>query len=201
MKKIIAFSLALNLAAAVLAADKTPLNVLDFGAKGDGATKDTVAIQKALDACAAAGGGTVFVPEGVYLTGSLTIGADTTFQLSGHANILGSPDLADYPVVNIRWEGEFREGHRALISATDAANVAITGGGAVFGPPISLSHLRNPRGPALIELTGCTNALLENFTTQYQQLWSIHVLFCNDFTARGLTIRTVNANGDGLDID
>jgi polygalacturonase len=201
MKKIIALSLALNLAAAVLAADKTPLNVLDFGAKGDGATKDTAAIQKALDACTAAGGGTVFVPEGVYLTGSLTIGADTTLQLSGHANILGSPDLEDYPVVNIRWEGEFREGHRALISATDAANVAIIGGGAIFGPPISLSHLRNPRGPALLELTGCTNALLENFTTQYQQLWSIHVLFCNNFTARGLTIRTVNANGDGLDID
>jgi hypothetical protein len=43
--------------------------------------------------------------------------------------------------------------------------------------------------------------VLENFTTQYQQLWSIHLLFCKNFTARGLTVRTVNANGDGLDVD
>jgi hypothetical protein len=58
-----------------------------------------------------------------------------------------------------------------------------------------------PRGPVLVELSSCTNALLENFTTQYQQLWSIHVLFCKNFTARALTIRTVNANGDGIDVD
>ncbi|HAO79490.1 MAG TPA: glycoside hydrolase, partial [Verrucomicrobia subdivision 3 bacterium] len=78
--------------------------------------------------------------------------------------------------------------------------VTITGG-AIFGPPLPLGKLRSPRGPVLIELTGCTNAVLENFTTQYQQLWSIHLLFCKDLTARNLTIRTVNANGDGLDVD
>ena len=191
MKRIVALVLGLNLAAAVFAADAVPLNVRDFGAKGDGLVKDTAAIQKALDACAAAGGGTVLVPEGLYLTGSLTLGANTTLQLSSHTSLIGSPDIADYPLVTIRWEGEFREGHRALISATNAANVTIVGSGSIFGPPISLSHLRNPRGPALIELTGCTNALLENFTTQYQQLWSIHLLYCNNFTATNLTIRTV----------
>ena len=200
MKKLIALVTALNFAAAVLAADKVPLNVRDFGAKGDGVTKDTVALQKALDTCAENVGGTVLVPEGVYLTGSLILHANTTLQLATRANLLGSPDIADYPVVNVRWEGEFRDGHRALISATDAANVTITGG-AIFGPPLPLGKLRSPRGPVLIELTCCTNAVLENFTTQYQQLWSIHLLFCKDLTARNLTIRTVNANGDGLDVD
>jgi polygalacturonase len=200
MKKLIALVTALNFAAAVLAADKVPLNVRDFGAKGDGVTKDTVALQKALDTCAENVGGTVLVPEGVYLTGSLILHANTTLQLATRANLLGSPDIADYPVVNVRWEGEFREGHRALLSAANAANVTITGG-AIFGPPLPLGKLRSPRGPVLIELTGCTNAVLENFTTQYQQLWSIHLLFCKDLTARNLTIRTVNANGDGLDVD
>lgn len=200
MKKLIALVTALNFAGAVLAADKVPLNVRDFGAKGDGVTKDTVALQKALDTCAENVGGTVLVPEGVYLTGSLILHANTTLQLATRANLLGSPDIADYPVVNVRWEGEFRDGHRALISANDAANVTITGG-AIFGPPLPLGKLRSPRGPVLIELTGCTNAVLENFTTQYQQLWSIHLLFCKDLTARNLTIRTVNANGDGLDVD
>lgn len=200
MKKLIALFAALNFAAAIGTAGPVSLNVLDWGAKGDGAAKDTAALQKALDTCAGNGGGTVLLPEGIYLTGSLVLHANTTLRLSPRACLLGSPDIADYPLESVRWEGEFRDGHRALLSATDAANVTITGG-TIFGPPISLSHLRNPRGPVLIELTGCTNAVLENFTTQYQQLWSIHLLFCKNFAARNLIIRTVNANGDGLDVD
>jgi polygalacturonase len=200
MKTIFVLVAALNFTAAVFAAEKAAFNVLDFGAKGDGLTKDTAAIQSALDKCAAAGGGTVQLPDGVFLTGSLVIGANTTVQMASRASLLGSPDIADYPLINVRWEGEFREGHRALLSASNAMNITITGG-AIFGPPLTLGKLRNPRGPVLIELTGCTNALLEDFTTQYQQLWSIHPLFCKNFTARGLTIRTVNANGDGIDVD
>ena len=199
MKKLFPFALALGLAATVFAADKPSFNVLDFGAKGDGVTKDTAAIQKALDA-AAAKGGTVVVPEGVFLTGSLVIGANTTLSLAPRANLLGSPDIADYPVINVRWEGEFRDGHRALLSASNAVNVTITGG-MIYGPPLPLGKLRNPRGPVLIELTGCTNATLENFTAQYQQLWTIHPLFCKNLTVRGVTIRSVASNSDGIDLD
>jgi polygalacturonase len=176
-------------------------DVRDYGAKGDGTTNDTVAFQKALDACNAVGGGKVFVANGYYLIGSIVIGANTTLQLADHADIIGSPDIADYPVIRIRWEGEFVQGHRALIFSENAANVAITGRGAIFGPPISVSHLRNPRGPALIEFSGCTNVTLDGFSTQYQQLWSIHPLFCEKFTARNLTIRSINPNGDGIDVD
>jgi polygalacturonase len=140
------------------------------------------------------------VPEGIYLTGSLVLHDHTRLQLAAHASLLGSPDIADYPLERVRWEGEFGDGHRALISARDASNVTLSGG-AIFGPPPTLGKLRQPRGPVLIELTGCTNALLENFTTQYQQLWSVHVLFCHQLTARNLTLRTVNANGDGIDVD
>lgn len=188
-------------AGTIFAAGPVSLNVHDFGAKGDGVTQDTAAIQKALDACAAAGGGTVSLPEGVYLSGSLVIGANTTLHLDNRADLVGSPDIADYPLVQIRWEGEFTQGHRALLSAVNAANVSITGFGTILGPPLTVSRLRTPRGPALIELTGCTNALLDGFTTQYQQLWSLHFLFCQNLTARDLTIRTVNYNGDGIDVD
>ncbi len=200
MKRVLIICAALLLATAGWAADLRSFNVHDFGAVGDGVSKDTAAIQKALDACAQAGGGTVYLPDGIYLSGSLTIGANTRLELASRASLLGSPDIADYPIVNVRWEGEFRDGHRALLCASNAANVTISGG-TIFGPPISVSRLRNPRGPVLIELTGCTNAVLEDFTTQYQQLWSVHVLFCKDLTARGLTIRTVSANGDGIDVD
>ena len=201
MKVLFTYLGALIVATSVFGAENPALDVRDFGAKGDGVTKDTAAIQKALDACAAAGGGKVSVSDGTFLTGSLILGANTTLEIAPRASLVGSGDIADYPLVNIRWEGEFREGHRALLSASNAANLAITGGGAIFGAPVALSKLRNPRGPVLIELTGCTNTLLENFTTQYQNLWSIHTLFCKNLTARGLTIRSVGANGDGMDVD
>jgi polygalacturonase len=175
--------------------------VRDFGAKGDGRTKDTVAVQRALNACVSAGGGTVVVPAGNYLIGSVVLGSNTTLKLEARANLSGSPDIDDYPLVRVRWEGEFTQGHRALISSEKADHVTITGPGSIFGPPINVSSLRRPRGPVLIELANGTNVDLENFTTQYQQLWSIHPLFCQNLHIRNLTIRSVNFNGDGIDVD
>ena len=176
------------------------LNVRDFRAKGDGQTKDTVAVQKALDACSSAGG-VVVVPSGNYLMGSVVISSNTTLQLERGANLSGSPDIADYPVVRVRWEGEFSQGHRALICSDKADNITITGPGSIIGPPLRVSQLRNPRGPALIELTNGTNVNLNGFTTQYQRLWSIHLLYCRNLTARNLTIRSILVNGDGIDVD
>jgi polygalacturonase len=176
-------------------------SVRDCGAKGDGHTKDTAAVQKALDACASAGGGTVVVPAGNYLIGSIVVGSNTTLKLEARANLTGSPDIDDYPLVRVRWEGEFAQGHRALISSEKADHVTIAGPGSIFGPPISVSSLRRPRGPVLIELANGTNVVLDGFTTQYQQLWSIHPLFCQNLRARNLTIRSVNFNGDGIDVD
>jgi polygalacturonase len=171
-----------------------------FGAKGDGKTKDTAAFQKALDACKVAGGGTVYVPNGFYLIGSIVIGDNTTLRLDNNASLIGSPDIEDYPPVRVRWEGEFVQGHRALIFSQKAQNVTVRGG-SIFGPPINVSHLRNPRGPALLEFPECTNVTLENFSTEYERLWSIHPLLCEKFTARNLTIRSINSNGDGIDVD
>jgi polygalacturonase len=177
------------------------LNAREFGAKGDGVAIETTALQKALDTCAASGGGVVLLPKGVYITGSIVLHSNTTLQLERGANLCGSSNTNDYPIVRVRWEGEFAQGHRALICATNASHVTISGHGAIFGPPLSLSRLRNPRGPALIEFSDCQDVLLEDFSTQYQQLWSIHLLYCSNLTARGLHIRSINFNGDGLDID
>lgn len=176
-------------------------NVRDFGAIGDGKAKDTAALQKALDACAADGGGTVLVPSGIYLTGSLQLKSHTTLSIENKASLVGSPDLADYPLARVRWEGEFAEGHRALLWAEKADHIAILGPGFIFGPPISLSALRNPRGPSLIEPSECTNVLLDGFTAQYQRMWTIHPVLCQNFTARNLVVRSVATNGDGIDVD
>jgi polygalacturonase len=198
------FTLVLTIAAGCRSVHpgKISVNVRDLGAKGDGTTKDTVVFQAALDLCATNGGGTVSVPAGAYLIGSIVVGPNTTLQLQSGAKLSGSPDIADYPLVTVRWEGEFRQGHRALISSENAHNVTITGPGAITGPPLSLSQLRNPRGPVLIELANGTNVTLNGFSTQYQRLWSIHLLFCRNVTVRDLVIRTpALSNGDGIDVD
>jgi polygalacturonase len=176
-------------------------SVRSYGATGDGTSLDTVAFQKALDACAAHGGGSVVVPPGRYLIGSIVMGNDTTLRLKHGANLIASSDIADYPLVQVRFEGEFVQGHRALIYAKNDNQIAITGSGSITGPPLSLSSLRKPRGPVLIETCDCTNITLEGFTTQYERLWSIHPLFCQRLTIRNLTIRSVGLNGDGIDVD
>jgi len=180
---------------------KGEFDVRAYGATGDGMSKDTAAFQKALDACEAAGGGMVTVPAGYYLIGSVVMGANTTLQLESRAYLVGSPDIADYPMDKVRFEGEFVPGHRAMISAEKKDDVAIVGHGFIFGPPLKLSILRDPRGPVLIEFSECTNITLDGFTTQYQRLWSIHPLFCQHVVAKNLTIRSVAVNGDGIDVD
>ncbi|MFT3783953.1 MAG: glycoside hydrolase family 28 protein [Nibricoccus sp.] len=176
-------------------------NVRNFGATGEGKAKDTAALQKALDACAEAGGGTVLVPAGYYLTGSLHLKSKTTLSLEGKAFLIGSPDIADYPLARVRWEGEFQQGHRALLWAENANDISIIGPGVIFGPPIPVACLRDPRAPSLIEFSECTNVVLDSFTTQYERVWSIHPVLCQNFTARNLIIRSVFTNGDGIDVD
>ena len=176
-------------------------SVTTYGAIGDGKSKDTAAFQKALDACAAAGGGTVLVPAGPgsYLIGSVIVGANTTLQLDG--KLTASPDVADYPLVEARFEGEFVPCHRGLIWGEKADHITIIGKAAITGPPPALSRLRRPRGPDLIEFRECNDVTLDGFTTHYQGLWNIHPLLCNNFTARNLSIRSTGANSDGIDID
>jgi polygalacturonase len=176
------------------------LDVRALGATGAGANKDTAAFQKALDDCAAAGGGEVNVPAGNYLIGSVVLGSHTTLRLEKGAKLIGSPDADDYPLVQIRWEGRLREGHRGLIYASNATDIAIVGEGSIEGN-MALGSLRMPRGPCLIEPVECKNVLLEGFSTKFVRLWSIHLAFCDGVTARNLTIRSTASNGDGIDVD
>jgi polygalacturonase len=82
------------------------LSVRDFGAKGDGAAKDTSAIQQALDRCSVLGGGEVLVPAGNYLTGAIALRSNTLLRLEANAVISGTNDFAEYPVTQVRWEGK-----------------------------------------------------------------------------------------------
>lgn len=180
------------------------LNIKDFGAVGDGQKKDTSAIQQTIDRCAVLGGGEVLVPAGNYLTGALALRSDVLIRLQQDAIILGSPDFADYPISQVRWEGKWIQGHVGLIYAFNANNTGIIGAGkiagnhALGGRPDNKNPLRHP---ALIEPIGCDNLRFEDFSTDYYLMWSMHPTYCQHLIFKNLTIRSTGGNGDGIDID
>ena len=104
--------------------------VRDFGAVGDGVRLDTAAIQKAIDACSAAGGGTLYFPAGRYLTGTLLLKSRVTLELEAGAVLLGSRNLADYPVT-VPALRTFTDTYtdKSLIYAEKAEDIAIRGRG------------------------------------------------------------------------
>ncbi len=114
---------------------KITLSSRDFGATGDGMTKDTTAIQQALDRCWVLGGGEVLVPAGNYLTGAIALRPNTFLRLEKDATILGTPDFADYPVSQVRWEGKWIQGRVGLIYAIGAEHIGIGGPGKIVGNP------------------------------------------------------------------
>ncbi|MES2332669.1 MAG: glycoside hydrolase family 28 protein [Bacteroidota bacterium] len=180
------------------------LNVTTFGAKADGITKDTLAFQQAIDRCSVLGGGEVLVPAGNYLTGAIELRSNTFLRLEKDAVILGSPDFADYPVSQVRWEGKWIKGYVALIYAFHADNCGILGPGKIAGNHAlgGRPNAQNPlRHPALIEPIGCTNLRFEDFSTDYYLMWSIHPTYCQHMVFQNLTIRSSGGNGDGIDID
>jgi hypothetical protein len=107
-------------------------DVRGFGSVGDGKTDDTEALQTALDQCASRGGGTVFVPAGVYKIRPIHIGSRTTLHLDAGSKLLGSTRLEDYPL-----EGAHSSGHESnrsgLVTCEGGEHVAIVGRGVIDG--------------------------------------------------------------------
>lgn len=111
----------------------TSFNIKDFGAKGDGLTKNTKSIEKAIAACSEAGGGMVLVPSGTFLTGPIHLKSNINLHLDAGATLLFSTDFEDYPTVPTRWEGIDAQGYSPLIWGKDLSNISVTGKGVIDG--------------------------------------------------------------------
>ena len=172
-------------------------NVRDFGAVGDGTNKDTVAFQKALDACAVSGGGDVLVPAGKYLIGSVQLGTCTILRLEKDSVIVGSPDANDYPMMDIRWEGRWQPGRRALIYAANVDHTGIIGPGRIEGNP-AVAAPQNPRGAVVLEPISCNDVRWEGFTVTQGGNWATHPTYCTDVAIKNVSI---NSGRDGIDVD
>ena len=215
--------LLLPLALAQAFASAATFNVKDYGAVGDGAKKDTAAIAKAIAACAKAGGGTVLLPPGRYLTGAISLQSNMTLEIEAGAVLVGSPDPEDYPLRDSVW-GDGRKEISSLIWAADAENITLRGHGLIDGQgqywwrrmgwPNRQKIPREQRTPAeLAELAKLANGrphLIRIVRSKYvtiEQLrminspsWTVNPQFCEFVRVDGITIENPvpSPNTDGI---
>ncbi len=194
------------------------VSVRDYGATGDGVTLDTRAIQSAIDACTNMGGGTVYLPPGNYLTGTITLKDNVTFHVGPSARLLGSTSLADYPSLE-------RPGGTAdyleylsycLINAYKAHHIALTGEGCVDGQGAAFlygvenynyedqalaSNQQSFIRPTLLRFTDCHDVTINNLTLQHAASWCCNLEKCKEMRIHGVhLLNRANQNNDGFDL-
>ena len=203
-------------------------NVADFGAVGDGKTLCTAGIQKAVDACAKAGGGKVVFPAGRYLTGPIFLRSNVHVELPSGVVLLGSTDFEKVPSIAGRWEGIDRTVYASMFTGPDLENISITGRGVIDGQGDAwwkafrtVTAMRkklglvdrepeNPPGsplkwgrPRMINLYRCKNVLISGLTVMNSPSWNIHPVLCDNVVLERLTIFSPSdsPNTDGIDPD
>ncbi|MBO4303264.1 MAG: hypothetical protein J6A21_01625 [Lentisphaeria bacterium] len=185
-------------------------NVRDFGAKGDGVTKDTGAIQKAIDA-----GGIVHFPQGVYLTGTLYLKSGGGLELEEGAVLLGSPDREDYNKDDAFPQNRaFAHTSGAhLLIALEQHDIVLRGGRidgnrkAFMNQPdkedSTVFAMPEWRPGQMVFFCECTNITVTDMEMTEPPYWTLFLHGCEFVTIRGL--RIINDfrihNGDGIDID
>jgi polygalacturonase len=180
-------------------------NVRDHGARGDGKSIDTAAIQQALDACGDAGGGTVLLPPGTYLSRPLVLRTKTKLLLESGAMLRATDDPADYKRTDR--PGAFNP----FLSGEDLEDVAIAGRGVIDGAgarwwaPAEAARQKKsgytlPR-PNMIVLTRVTNLVVRDVTLQNSPKFHLVPTECDGVTVSGVTILAPerSPNTDGID--
>jgi len=181
-------------------------DITEFGAVADTTVLSTKAIQKAIDACGTEGG-TVIIPAGNFLSGTLILKSNVTLHLERGATLYGSRKLEDY-VPNIPQYIAFRTRGKTkqLIYAENQQNIAITGEGEINGQGRFFAD-KTAKGvqydrPHLIQLINCRKILIENVSLKNSGCWMEHYLACDDLQIRGIKVYNhSNKNNDGIDID
>ena len=179
-------------------ADISPYSVRHFGAKGDGTTKDTASVQKAIDKAAENGGGTVLFPPGVYFCGGIHLRSNITLSLDAGAIIKGSRDKEDfdpYEKLDFKNDADIETTffHYALIWGEGVEHVSIIGQGTID------SNFEHRHGPKTIALKRCRFVEIRGVHLLNAPNYNISMLGTDFVTIDGVTI--LNGYADGIDPD
>ena len=191
-----------------------------YGARGDGRTLDTAAIQHAIDACALRGGGLVRLSGGTFLSGTIVLKENITLRIESGATLLASPRIDDFTpfppedVPKISMEGSTQSkgnGPYHLIHAEGVRNIAIEGGGTIRGngtaywdpDPERVFVSRRPRPSPLIEFVRTRGIRIEGIAIRDAPGWTIHPLESSDIRITGISLINDGRgpNTDGVNID
>ena len=218
MKLIPRFTTALFCLLLTLSAYAQTYNIKDYGAVADSKTVNTQAIQKAVDACYQNGGGRVYVPAGVFLTGTLHLKSNVNLYLENGALLTGSPNLTDYesytkPTYGINYYG--------ILYTANANNVSLTGGGTIDGnnkvffdfdkakkidtnstrftrQKANYRHVANGIGDGpvvpkdrprqMVIFSNCTHVQLRDISLLNSPFWTLHFADCDDVSVNGIRL-------------
>ncbi|HEX5553016.1 MAG TPA: glycoside hydrolase family 28 protein [Chitinophagaceae bacterium] len=182
-------------------------NVKDYGAHADGKTNDAGAINRAIDAAAVAGGGTVFFPAGTYLSGSIHLKSNITLYLSTGTILEAISDSSAYDAPEANPHDQYQDfghshWHNGFIWGVNLENIAIIGSGLIYGKGLTRNlrrdHLPKGLGDKSIALKNCHNVLLRDFKILHGGHFGILATGVDNLTIDNLIIDT---NRDGMDID
>jgi polygalacturonase len=187
-------------------ADETniKLDIIQFGAIGDGKTINTEPIQKAIDECHKKGGGIIYLPPGNFVSGTLHLKDNITLYLEAGATLLGSQQEEDYDP-------------NYLIYSENSHHISIEGKGIIDGQGDSFWNKNKLRGHipfqryqrkkfcprAMIYLINCQNIIIKDITLINSSHFTVWPLGCDNVNIRGITIinNRKGPNTDGIDID
>jgi len=184
-------------------------NVRDYGAIGDGKTLNTVAIQKAIDACHNDKGGTVLIPAGDFLSGTIELKSNTTLHIVASGKLLGSPKREDYSAGKGVPESN---GNIVFLYAVKAENIFIEGKGTIDGNGLAFYNGKgdntgpgqhgvggNFDRPHLAVFYQCTHLRMNDVFLTASAYHCIRILYCKQVYTNGVRIyNRVNKNNDGF---
>lgn len=188
------------------------------GAIGDGKTLNTKVIQSAIDECARSGGGTVVVPEGVFVTGAIFLKQGVNLCVERGGVLKGSQDTNDYPWIDTRIAGLEMKWPAALVNADGVTNLQLTGEGTIDGSGERWwrdywtaraaetndidPHFKVPR-PRLVHIIRSQHVLVRDLLLKDSAFWNLQLTYCDGVQVNHLKVRepVKAASSDGVDVD
>lgn len=206
------------------------INIEDRGAKVD--SPITSIVNQTIEEVSQKGGGTVIIPKGKWRSGRIVLKSNINLHLAEGAEVEFPGNAEGYlPAVFTRHEGVEIMGPGSFIYANGENNIAVTGKGTIYGPPLDAEIRQRPNGntvvendipvdapvekkifdgmegrgfykPKTISPINCTNVLIEGITMERSTFWNVCPIYCENVIIRGITVNSVGIpSGDGIDIE